>query len=61
MYILKCLKICWHKIIRKIKLQKNFDAFATNYSELQLYIYHAEELPEPPSEISAIFSTHLLT
>ena len=22
------------------------------------YIYHAEELPEPPSQISAILSTH---
>ena len=25
-----------------------------------IYIYHVEELPEPPSQISAILSTHLL-
>ena len=45
-------------IIRKIKLHKRFDALPQTFLSSS-YIYHAEELPEPPSEISAILSTHL--
>ena len=54
LYILKCLKNCWLKLIKKIELYKNFDAFTTNCSD----IYHADELPELPSKISAILSIH---
>ena len=59
LYILNCFKSCWHKIIRKIKFHKSFDAFTTTALSCS-YIYHAEELPELPFQISVILSTHLL-
>ena len=59
MDILHCLKSCWHKIVRKTNYTKILMPLSQTVLSCS-YIYNAEEIPEPPSQIIAILSTHLL-